>query len=306
MSEYTCRHNRNKRHRKTKVPVIHMFYAIKTNEAMNILKIVLLIFYLFINTLIYSQVNPNYHQVEGYYRSNGTYVKPHYKTNPNSTNIDNYTTKPNINPHTGKKGYIEPDNKYNYYQQTSPYNNSTTTNYNLNSTASFYTNYGQAGELKIWIDGKYKGKLNSYFSNGTPECGQSGTLSISLTSGKHKYRAEDNAGFYWEGYFNSTANSCYKLKLSSSAEKRYSLGVKSAKKNYKTSFLNYLVPYTISAFDPYYGAVTTLTISFFPPKFNKIGDKNYDKGYRRSARKKKILVTLISFGAGVLTHELIM
>ena len=60
--------------------------------------------------VIFAQVNTNNHYVSGYYKSNGTYVSGHHRTNPNQTNRDNYTTKPNINPYTGKKGYIKPDN----------------------------------------------------------------------------------------------------------------------------------------------------------------------------------------------------
>ena len=61
--------------------------------------------------LVLAQVNPNYHRVKGYYRKDGTYVRPHYRTNPNSTNRDNYSTLGNTNPHTGKPGWIKPDNK---------------------------------------------------------------------------------------------------------------------------------------------------------------------------------------------------
>tara|TARA_R110002050_G_scaffold24083_3_gene64361 strand:- start:151638 stop:152393 length:756 start_codon:yes stop_codon:yes gene_type:complete len=66
----------------------------------------------------YSQVNPNYNKVKGYYRKDGTYVQSHYRTNPNNTNRDNYSTKPNTNPWTGKKGYINPDNRTNYYSSS--------------------------------------------------------------------------------------------------------------------------------------------------------------------------------------------
>lgn len=51
-------------------------------------------------------------QVGGYYRSNGTYVKPYTRTAPNHTNRDNYTTRPNVNPYTGSKGYKKPDNNW--------------------------------------------------------------------------------------------------------------------------------------------------------------------------------------------------
>lgn len=58
-----------------------------------------------------SQVNPSNIYVPGYTRSDGTHINGYYKTTPNSSNRDNYTTKPNVNPYTGKAGTINPDNK---------------------------------------------------------------------------------------------------------------------------------------------------------------------------------------------------
>ena len=49
-----------------------------------------------------------YHSVRGYTRSNGTYVAPHYQTNPNHTKLDNWSTKGNYNPFTGKAGTVNP------------------------------------------------------------------------------------------------------------------------------------------------------------------------------------------------------
>lgn len=40
---------------------------------------------------------------------NGTTVPGHYRTAPNGTNRDNFSTRPNTNPHTGKIGTITPD-----------------------------------------------------------------------------------------------------------------------------------------------------------------------------------------------------
>jgi hypothetical protein len=48
--------------------------------------------------------NPNVVQVDGYNRNNGTSVQPYYRTAPNNTISDNYSTYPNINPYTGKTG----------------------------------------------------------------------------------------------------------------------------------------------------------------------------------------------------------
>lgn len=42
--------------------------------------------------------------VKGYYKSNGTYVQPHYRSSLNSTTSDNWSTSGNTNPYTGKKG----------------------------------------------------------------------------------------------------------------------------------------------------------------------------------------------------------
>ncbi|HRI28407.1 MAG TPA: hypothetical protein PK239_02010 [Chitinophagales bacterium] len=51
-------------------------------------------------------------RVSGHVRSNGAYVQPHVRTAPNYTNRDNYSTKPNVNPYTGKVGTKQPDYKY--------------------------------------------------------------------------------------------------------------------------------------------------------------------------------------------------
>lgn len=46
--------------------------------------------------------------VHGYVKSNGTYVMPHYQTAPNATKVDNWSSKPNVNPYTGKQGTKDP------------------------------------------------------------------------------------------------------------------------------------------------------------------------------------------------------
>ena len=47
-------------------------------------------------------------RVKGYVKKNGTYVAPHYKTDKDSTKLNNWSTKYNSNPFTGKKGYVNP------------------------------------------------------------------------------------------------------------------------------------------------------------------------------------------------------
>jgi hypothetical protein len=53
--------------------------------------------------------NPNYHYVRPHVNSNGTYTRGYYQTNRNSTQYDNYGTRGNYNPHTGKVGTLDPD-----------------------------------------------------------------------------------------------------------------------------------------------------------------------------------------------------
>ena len=59
--------------------------------------------------------------VRGYYRSNGTYVNGYHRTSPNSTRLDNYSTRGNVNPYTGQRGYKDPYksnyNNYNNYNR---------------------------------------------------------------------------------------------------------------------------------------------------------------------------------------------
>jgi hypothetical protein len=52
--------------------------------------------------------NPNSHGVSGHVTSSGTYVQPHTATNPNSTQMDNYNTRGNVNPTTGTVGTRTP------------------------------------------------------------------------------------------------------------------------------------------------------------------------------------------------------
>lgn len=49
------------------------------------------------------------HSVSGYTKRDGTHVAPHHATNPNNTKRDNWSSKPNVNPYTGKEGTKDPN-----------------------------------------------------------------------------------------------------------------------------------------------------------------------------------------------------
>lgn len=61
-------------------------------------------------SVVVAQVNPKYHEVKPYTREDGTRVRGHKRTNPNSTVNDNYSTRGNVNPWTGRAGTVPRDN----------------------------------------------------------------------------------------------------------------------------------------------------------------------------------------------------
>lgn len=47
-------------------------------------------------------------RVKGHTTRNGTYVAPHYRSSPDKSTLNNWSTKGNYNPYTGKKGSTAP------------------------------------------------------------------------------------------------------------------------------------------------------------------------------------------------------
>lgn len=60
--------------------------------------------------------------VNGYTRSDGTYVAPHYRSDANSNRYDNYSSQGNTNPYTGQRGH-----ERNEYSNPPVYNPPSTT-----------------------------------------------------------------------------------------------------------------------------------------------------------------------------------
>ena len=46
--------------------------------------------------------------VRGYFRSDGTYVAPHYRSSPDRSRSNNFSSQGNVNPYTGQRGYVNP------------------------------------------------------------------------------------------------------------------------------------------------------------------------------------------------------
>ena len=75
-------------------------------------------------------------QVSGYYKSNGTYVKPHLRTAPDSSPYNNYSYPGNYNPNKQK---VTTGNQSSYLNNY--YNNSSSGSSNSSNNYSGYNNY---------------------------------------------------------------------------------------------------------------------------------------------------------------------
>lgn len=59
--------------------------------------------------------------VSGYSTKNNTYVEPHYRTSPNYTKNDNFSTIGNVNPYTGSYGTKPADTYFSTPSTSSSY-----------------------------------------------------------------------------------------------------------------------------------------------------------------------------------------
>lgn len=68
---------------------------------MKLNKILIVFLIIFLSPVTFAKTS---HSVKGHVKKDGTYVAPHRATNPDKTQKNNYSTKGNVNPYTGKKG----------------------------------------------------------------------------------------------------------------------------------------------------------------------------------------------------------
>lgn len=99
-------------------------------------------------TGVVGQTNPNHVYVKGYTRKDGTYVKGYYRTAPNNTNRDNFSTQGNINPYTGQSGWVTPDdNSSTYYNKNNSLLDSSNKTY-WKASSSGYIFYFKGSNVK--------------------------------------------------------------------------------------------------------------------------------------------------------------
>lgn len=75
---------------------------------------------------------------------------------------------------------------------------------------SFWSNV-KRGTMKVYLDGNYIGTFKSYFENGSPVCGQIGTITVSRPPGSYNYYAVSEGSFTtstWKGSVTVSAGGC--------------------------------------------------------------------------------------------------
>jgi uncharacterized protein YgiM (DUF1202 family) len=147
---------------------------------------------------VLGQTNSNHVKVKGYYKIDGTYVQPHYRTAPNSTIRDNFSTKGNVNPYTGESGYVNPDTKtYNYPNNS---NNSKSSNYYNNSILNSITNNHNNYSYSLYRD-KPTYKTNSS-ANVRQHMNTSSAIVMTVPAKSDVKVISSFFGDWWEIYYN--------------------------------------------------------------------------------------------------------
>jgi len=74
------------------------------------------LYVLFSVVLLFSTPSRADQFINGYTRSNGTYVAPHMRSDPDGNPNNNWSTKGNVNPYTGQQGTksVQPVKNNNY------------------------------------------------------------------------------------------------------------------------------------------------------------------------------------------------
>jgi len=98
--------------------------------------------------------------VKGYYRKDGTYVRPHMRSAPDSSVYNNWSTKGNYNPYTGAAGTVNPSGGTRYSSPTrirfgkSSGSSSKTTNVRMPKQSSnyFYSNTYGVGRSALYAE----------------------------------------------------------------------------------------------------------------------------------------------------------
>jgi hypothetical protein len=152
-----------------------------------LMKHILFLLCLLLSISVFSQV-----KVNGYYRKNGTYVAPHYRSSPDGNPYNNYSYPGNVNPYTGKIATGNPDTYLNRY------NNRKRKNIEYPGSGSYY--YGD-GNSNFKLDLGFQATTFSY-SGGYLILGVKDiSFGFEAGGGNKKYYIINYQGLNYDGYW---------------------------------------------------------------------------------------------------------
>jgi hypothetical protein len=107
--------------------------------------------------------------VRGYTKSNGTYVAPHYRSSPDGNFSNNWSTKGNFNPYTGKEGTrVTPPTGYGGSYPRGSYSLGSYTD-NTSASRSYLGGYVSEDDSSGWSDNPfYSGKIPALLTPAEP------------------------------------------------------------------------------------------------------------------------------------------
>lgn len=170
--------------------------------------IIFLLMSLFFAVTIFAQV-----KVSGYYRKDGTYVRPHYRSSPDRNPHNNWSYPGNTNPYTGKVATGNPDTYLkNYYDKSSSSSSSPVKveGYYRQDGTYVKPHYRSAADGDPYNNWSYPGNTN-------PSTGKTAT---------------GNQETYLNNYYNESSSSNYSNSTSSESGIKY-FPEKSSLYNYK-------------------------------------------------------------------------
>ncbi len=163
----------------------------------------LLTFFIYFNS--FSQV-----KVNGYYRKNGTYVAPHYRSSPDGNPYNNYSYPGNTNPYTGKVAPGNPETYLNNYNSRKriayPGYRPGNTNYGYSNNSYESSNNGYSSGLKnMYLDFGYQATTASSLGGYVIIGGNKYSLGFEMGKGNGKsyftYYERYSFDGYWTCFF---------------------------------------------------------------------------------------------------------
>ncbi|MBI9037774.1 MAG: hypothetical protein JEY97_06535 [Bacteroidales bacterium] len=86
------------------------------------------------------------------------------------------------------------------------------------------TDYG-IGTISVYVEGTFEGKITSFYSTGTPDCGASGCVTIERDPGSYSFYAESQLGIYWNGSITISSGGCKRMRLYITKEGKSSISI---------------------------------------------------------------------------------